>query len=402
LPSVHIPAVASVKIDTIRYYTSMACDSGASAYEFFAGGGFARLGLAPHFRVTFANDIDPAKVRCYRAAFPGEAVCEGDVWDLSPGDLPDRAALAWASFPCQDLSLAGARHGLSAPRSGAFWGFWRLIEGLIQEGRAPDLLALENVAGLLTSRSGADFAQVCQTLAAAGYHVGAVEADAAWFAPQSRPRVFIIACRRPPNTKVVSAGPVAPFHGRAMKAAVATLCGAARARWVWWRLPPPPLRNITLSDILEDQPSVCWNSPEKTAKLLDLMSQSQRQRVETLLSQPHRSIGAAFKRMRVESGYKVQRAEARFDGLAGCLRTPAGGSSRQSLLVIEDGRVRSRLIGAREAARLMGVPDDYPLPESQNAALHLLGDGVAVPVVQWLTENLLQPLLRQDARRDAA
>ena len=124
-------------------------DSGAPLYEFFAGGGLARLGLEPDFACVFANDIEPAKVRAYRAAFGGEDMHEGDVWALAPGKLPGKAALAWASFPCQDVSLAGARRGLAAPRSGAFWGFHRLIEKLAHEGRAPDVLALENVCGLL-------------------------------------------------------------------------------------------------------------------------------------------------------------------------------------------------------------------------------------------------------------
>ena len=69
-------------------------------------------------------------------------------------------------------------------------------------------------------------------------------------------------------------------------------------------------------------------------------------------------------------------AEARFDGLAGCLRTPGGGSSRQFLIEAHGERVRVRLIGAREAARLMGLPDSYRLPARRNEAYHLLGDGV--------------------------
>ena len=115
-----------------------------------------------------------------------------------------------------------------------------------------------------------------------------------------------------------------------------------------------------------------------------------------------RHVGALFRRIRTENGVKVQRAEVRFDGLAGCLRTPAGGSSRQTLLIVEDGTVRSRLIAPREAARLMGLPDDYPLPTSQTAALHLLGDGVASPVVRWLSEHLLAPLAGVEPRRRAA
>ena len=83
----------------------------------------------------------------------------------------------------------------------------------------------------------------------------------------------------------------------------------------------------------------------------------------------------------------------RFDGLAGCLRTPRGGSSRQTVVVVDDGRVRSRLLSPREAARLMGLPDSYRLPHPTTAALHVAGDGVAVPVVRWLAQGLLEPLL---------
>jgi DNA (cytosine-5)-methyltransferase 1 len=99
---------------------------------------------------------------------------------------------------------------------------------------------------------------------------------------------------------------------------------------------------------------------------------------------------------------KVQRAEVRFDGLAGCLRTPRGGSSRQTLLVIEGGEVRSRLLSGREGARLMGLPDTYRLPARANGALHVVGDGVAAPVVRWLSETLLTPLLVPPLTGDAA
>jgi DNA (cytosine-5)-methyltransferase 1 len=42
-------------------------------------------------------------------------------------------ALAWASFPCQDLFLAGSGAGLKGHRSGAFWPFWKLMENLAEE-----------------------------------------------------------------------------------------------------------------------------------------------------------------------------------------------------------------------------------------------------------------------------
>lgn len=379
----------------------MTRDSGAPLYEFFAGGGFARLGLAPDFTCVFANDIEPTKARAYQAAFGGDDMHVGDIWRLSSTDLPGQAALAWASFPCQDLSLAGARRGLAAPRSGAFWGFHRLIEKLAAEKRAPDILALENVCGLLSSHGGADFTALVHALDDLGYRVGALEIDAAHFVPQSRPRLFIVAARNAPPS-LTSAGPSEPFHSQALRGVVARMPDTLRKHFVWWRLPAPPKRNTRLFDLLDDDANVVWNTDEQTERLLSQMSALQRARVDALRESGHREVGAVFRRIRVEHGERVQRAEARFDGLAGCLRTPTGGSSRQLLVFVEGQQTRSRLLAPREAARLMGAPDHYPLPENQTAALHLVGDAVSPSAVRWLSQHLLAPLAGIDAARKTA
>ena len=84
-----------------------------------------------------------------------------------------------------------------------------------------------------------------------------------------------------------------------------------------------------------------------------------------------RMIGGVYRRTRTDVyGARVQRAEVRFDGIAGCLRTPAGGSSRQTIMLVEGSDVRSRLLSPREAARLMGLPEDYDLPSNYNEAYH--------------------------------
>jgi DNA (cytosine-5)-methyltransferase 1 len=376
-------------------------DSGAPLFEFFAGGGLARLGLEPDFRCVFANDIDPVKVAAYRRAFGDREMREGDVWTLSPIELPGAAALAWASFPCQDVSLAGERRGLAAPRSGAFWGFHQLIEHLVDAGRAPEVLALENVCGLLSSHGGADFSALVHALDDLGYRVGALEIDAALFTPQSRPRLFVIAARHAPSS-VIAAGPAEPFHSLALRSVVARMPDGLRKRFVWWRLDTPAKRNTRLADMLDNDANVSWNSEEKTQKLINQMSALQRARLDALRESRRREIGAVFRRIRIEHGERVQRAEARFDGLAGCLRTPAGGSSRQLLLFVEGDQVRSRLLSPREAARLMGVPEYYPLPASQTAALHLVGDAVCVPVVRWLSQHLLAPLCGATSERLSA
>lgn len=367
-----------------------------SFYEFFAGGGMARIGLGEAWACAFANDFDAAKAATYRANFAdaAEHFHEGDVWKIAPADLPGRADVAWASSPCQDFSLAGARAGLAGGRSSAFYGFWRLIEALAAEGRAPRAVVIENVSGLLTSHGGADFEAVAEALAGQGYRFGALEIDAAAFLPQSRPRVFILATREPPPAALQGPG---PWQSRAVAAAAERLPAHLAGRWIWWRAPEPPARNTDLAALLEDDDAVTWHSCERTAEWLSLMAPLHRARLEAARQGGRRAVGAIFRRMRQQNGRPVQRAEVRFDGLAGCLRTPRGGSSRQVIAVVDQGQVRTRLLTAREAARLMGLPDAYRLPDSTSAGLQVAGDGVAVPVVRWLAEHLLEPLLTEPA-----
>ena len=363
-----------------------------SFYEFFAGGGMARLGLGEAWTCAFANDFDRVKAATYRDNYPDAAAHfhEGDVWKIATADLPGQADLAWASSPCQDFSLAGTRAGLQGGRSSAFFGFWKLMEALSAEGRGPDTVVVENVVGLLTSHGGADFTALCQALARQGYRFGALEIDAARFVPQSRPRVFVIATRLPTEGLTGTS----PFQTRAVREAHARLPAALQAAWTWWGLDAPPARNTDLAALLEPDDQVSWRTGEATTTLLDMMAPTHRAAVDARVHSGERVVGAVFKRMR--SG--EQRAEIRFDGLAGCLRTPRGGSSRQTLLVIDQGQVRSRLLTPREGARLMGLPDAYRLPGSATAGLHVIGDGVAAPVVRWLSERLLTPLaLRKSA-----
>lgn len=370
-----------------------------SLYEFFAGGGLAGLGLEG-FRTVFANDLDPVKAASWRANHPDPDILRlADVWKLTPDDLPGRADLAWASSPCQDVSLAGARGGLDARRSGAFWGFWRLMTGLIEQDRAPRLVVIENVMGLLTSNGGRDFAAVCRALDDGGYVFGALEADAALWTPQSRPRLFIVAARD--SGLVAGPGPSDPFHSGRVRAAHAGLPQDLKAGWRWWRLAAPPRRNGDLAALLEPDDQVAWLDDERCAALLDLLSPLHRGRLDAAFGSDERRVGAAYRRVRIENGVKVQRLEIRFDGLAGCLRTPAGGSSRQLAVVCRDGRTRIRRLTGREAARLMGLPEDYVLPDRETAALKLMGDAVAVPVVRALADQILTPLLTGVAREAA-
>lgn len=357
--------------------------------EFFAGGGMARLGLGPGWRCRFANDFDDAKRAAYGANFGLDHHTGGDIHTLGLGDLPREAAdLAWASSPCQDLSLAGARGGLGAARSGAFFGFWRLIEAMHDAKRAPRLLVVENVAGLLTSHGGADFVAIVERMAARGYFVSALLLNASSFVPQSRPRLFIIGSLM---EAIGARQPCYPAGSDTLKRAVDRLSPQARKRWRWIEARPAPSRSAALENILEA--GAPFDPPAMTRARLQAMAAHQRAAVDALVASGERRVGAGFRRVRMENGEKRVRFEARFDGLSGCIRTPAGGSSRQAIVVIEKGHARSRLMTPREAARAMGLPDDYILPARATAALKLVGDGVCPPLVRWLAGTVLEPAL---------
>lgn len=377
-------------------------------YEFFAGGGMARAGLGDAWKCVFSNDFDFKKGAAYQTNWDkdGQTVLKvGDIRKVETNELPGTADLAWASFPCQDLSLAGGGAGLRGERSGTFYPFWDLVKLLIEEGRAPRVVALENVTGTLTSHEGKDFEAICQTFAENGYRYGALIIDAALFVPHSRPRLFVVGVRQDVEVDeaLISPGPIEPFHTRGLQAAHDRVNDDAKGNWVWWNMPTPRHRNTVFADLIEDNPqSVKWHTVEETAKLLGQMSPINLAKVEAAKRAGRRMVGAVYKRTRVENGVKYQRAEIRFDDLAGCLRTPAGGSSRQVIVVVDGSRIRSRLISSRETARLMGLEEEYILPKNYNEAYHLTGDGVAVPVVRHLAQHVIEPLLNQLRAREAA
>ena len=367
----------------------------------------ARIGLGPAWSCLFANDIDETKAANYQKYFgPSEELHILDVAKLKPQDLPGHADIAWASFPCQDLSLAGNGLGLSGTRSGTFWTFWRLMQDLKAEGRAPRMVVLENVRGTITSHQGRDLATICEALTQDDYRYAPLVIDAQHFLPQSRPRLFIVAFGPDvsPCSDLVGNGPCDLWHPGSFGMSYDRLTPEARASWVWLTMAAPVEKAVKLSDLIENNPQgVAWHSPFETKRILDMMSPINRKKVEQAKAKRGRHVGTVYKRTRPdERGVKRQRAEVRFDEVAGCLRTPAGGSSRQIILVVEGRKVQSRLLSPREAARLMGLPEGYPLPDRYNDAYHLVGDGVAVPVVSWLTRKVIEPSLQLTTSEAAA
>lgn len=378
--------------------------------ELFAGIGLVRLALERSgWKCIFANDIDPKKYRTYAKNFEASDFSLGDVWQMDVGALSAPVDLVTASFPCTDLSLAGNRSGLSGKHSSAFWALIRVLEGLHGNQGAPKVVMVENVVGFLTSRGGEDFLSAVGALNEQGYVVDAVVVDARHFTAQSRPRLFLIAVRedladahmtRPSpggiilawNQEITNAkSPLRPAALRQLMKRNENL------KWGLIGLPSLPASNQTLADILEDLPawSDQWWSEEQTTKLISQMSELHLLKLERMKSRPAYSYGTIYRRKR-EGG---MRAELRTDGLAGCLRTPRGGSSKQIVIRAGNGEVRARWMTPREYGRLQGAPDSFVLPESELEAYFGFGDAVCVPTVEWLAKHAINPVVEKSESR---
>ena len=177
--------------------------------ELFAGAGGMSLGLeAGGFHAAAHAEIEPHARAVLRHRWPDTRL-DGDVTQVNGADYAGITLLSGGS-PCQDLSVAGKRAGLTGSRSSLFHEQVRIWH----ESGAPYLL-WENVAGALSSNHGKDFATVLSTIVGStvavpadgwrggGGVVAGRDAVAAFRVldlqhfgpPQRRVRIFVLAAR---------------------------------------------------------------------------------------------------------------------------------------------------------------------------------------------------------------
>jgi DNA (cytosine-5)-methyltransferase 1 len=378
--------------------------------EFFAGIGLVHEALQQSgWRAAYANDIDPKKRRMYEGHYgPACHYHEGDVWDAEAvlERIAGRPLLATASFPCTDMSLAGKRRGLAGQQSGALFGFLQAIDQLGQ--RKPPLILLENVPGFLTSHGGADFATAVGELAALGYWLDSFVIDARWFVPQSRPRLFLLGyhdqivapplIRRDLNADTLS-DPWQRAIERTARLRPARLLAAMDAiepatGWATIDCGPPRQARYSLGNYLDAGDEQPWWDDAQVVRHREMLFDRHRRQMESLAAASDSPLLlTGFRRIREGR----QRLEVRFDGVAGCLRTPRGGSAKQIVLMLRGDELRMRWMTPREYARLQGAPD-YTLPDNAIQGYFGFGDAVCVPVIQWIDRHMLTPVIEASLR----
>ncbi|MFE3080921.1 DNA cytosine methyltransferase [Nocardia tengchongensis] len=383
--------------------------------EFFAGIGLARLGLesaGAKFKVAWANDLDSDKQGMYEGNFNDErshyhledirTVAE----DIVRAKVPTDLSLAWASFPCTDLSLAGGRQGLAGRHSSTFWDFALVLERL--GARRPPVVAIENVNGFATSHSGNDIKAAVARLNDLGYSVDVLTLDARRWVPQSRPRLFLVAVferyledvkldertgtqLRPVWLDRVLNDPDLITHRTLLNEDDPDVLPPLGSTG-WTKVVSELERKIREKKLPEPKKKIDWWDEARTKRFTDELSEFQKSRIAAL------EAGEARNQPVYRTAYRRTRDhkpawEIRADDVAGCLRTARGGSSKQAVVEIKSGEpLRVRWMTGREYAALMGAPE-YVLPDNPNRAIMGFGDAVCVDAVRWLAANYLAPLL---------
>ncbi len=364
--------------------------------EFFAGIGLVRMGLERlGWRCAWANDLDEAKRFMYAHHFgcQPEEIDGSDVHNLPGESVPD-VNVATASFPCTDLSLAGGRAGIRSGESSAFWGFHRVLDEM-GDRRRPPVVLLENVVGLLSSHGGRDLRDALCAMNDLGYCVDPFILDARWFVPQSRPRLFVV-CMHKDLVPDEDGFEVSESRIRPSKLVSFIDAHANDITWCIRDLPEPPGESkLRLKDIVTDpRRKACgWWSQDRVDYLYNQMFPRHQAWVDARLNSDRCQYATVFRRVRPQpDGTKRSMAELRTDGIAGCLRTPKGGSGRQILIRVGRGSLRARLLMGQECAKLMGA-DGYRIGVPLNQSLFGFGDAVCVDAIEWIAVHYLGPVL---------
>lgn len=183
---------------------------------FDGSGGFPLGGLISGITPVWASEIEPFPIRVTTKRLP-QVKHYGDISKMNGADLEPVDIITFGS-PCQDMSIAGKRDGLSGSRSSLFYEAVRIIKEMRckTNGQKPRFIVWENVPGAFSSNKGEDFRtvleEVCKIkdesvsvpkpnkwntagrILGDGYSVAWRQFDAQfWGVPQRRKRIYLVA-----------------------------------------------------------------------------------------------------------------------------------------------------------------------------------------------------------------
>ena len=347
--------VSTMNMEDIEHYTNM--NNTIRVVDLFAGVGGIRLGFAQaakefgmNTECVFSSEIDEWACKTYRKNFPNDnhdPKC--DITTVDAKSLPEFDVLL-AGFPCQAFSIAGKRGGFDDTRGTLFFDVARIIKE-----KQPKAFLLENVKGLTNHRSGKTLQVILNTLREdLGYTVFYKVLNAKEYGvAQLRERIYIVGFK--------NAGDSFDYP-----------------------LPLPQEERKVIRDIIEENP-VDARYYLSTSYLAALKAHKAR----------HQALGHGF-------GYEVRS----LDDVAGTI--VCGGMGKERNLIVDerqtDFTVRTHIKGEYnkeglrkmtplEWERLQGFPDNWTAGIADVHRYKQMGNSVAVPVIQAVSENIIKQLL---------
>jgi DNA (cytosine-5)-methyltransferase 1 len=301
--------------------------------DLFAGIGGLRKAFEPYGECLFSSELNKYSKKTYCENFPGSFV-SGDITKINSKDIPDHDILL-AGFPCQPFSLAGVssreslgqKHGFKDKTQGTL--FFDICRILGQ--KQPKAFLLENVKNLRTHDKKKTFKVIIDALEELGYHVKVEVIDAGKVVPQHRERIFIVGFRDSLDFEF------------------------------------PELKDTKpkLKDILE-------KGVDKKYTLLDGTWNSLKRHKKR-----HSEKGNGFGYSMADKNGVSKTLSARYfkDG---------------SEILIDQGKKNPRRLTPRECARIMGFPEKFKIPVSDNQAYRQFGNAVVVPVVKEIAKAMVK------------
>ena len=293
----------------------------------FSGAGGLDLGFHQQgFNIVWANDFDKFAVKTYNENFPIPAVL-GDLNEIELDSIP-LADVVIGGFPCQPFSMMGHEKGFEDARGTLFFRIVEIINSMIQRGRKPRVLVLENVRTLKTHDKGNTYRVIKNILEnELGYKVFTQILNTANHGiPQTRNRTFI----------VCFANHEAEFE-----------------------FPEEEELQLTMQDLLEENVDQKYFLSDKI--------------IPTILSE-----GTGGYRAKAEIDLPIARP------LTATMHKMHRAS--QDNYVTDNGRIRR--LTPREAARLQGFPEEFRIPVSDTQAYRQFGNAVTVAVSNKVAEQV--------------
>lgn len=293
----------------------------------FSGAGGLDLGFHQQgFNIVWANDFDKFAVQTYNENFPIPAVF-GDLNEIELDSIP-LADVVIGGFPCQPFSMMGHEKGFEDARGTLFFRIVEIINSMIQRGRKPRVLVLENVRTLKTHDKGNTYRVIKNILEnELGYKVFTQILNTANHGiPQTRNRTFI----------VCFANQEAEFE-----------------------FPEEEELQLTMQDLLEENVDQKYFLSDKI--------------IPTILSE-----GTGGYRAKAEIDLPIARP------LTATMHKMHRAS--QDNYVTDNGRIRR--LTPREAARLQGFPEEFRIPVSDTQAYRQFGNAVTVAVSNKVAEQV--------------